>query len=84
MLNYGDGVNLLEQILKKIAIQYCGQIDCIAMLESRGFMIGPMIALHLKIPCIPVGKKGSLPGPVVDLSYALEYGEVIKCTPTLY
>lgn len=76
LLNYGEGIQLLDKILKQIAHQFQGKIDCIAMCETRGFMIGPMLALHLNIPCIPVSKKGNLPGPVVELAYVLEYGEV--------
>lgn len=80
MFNYGDGISLLDKIFGQIAVLFYGKIDCIVMIETRGYIIAPMIALHLNVPCIPVGKKGSLPGPVVDLSYALEYGEVTKCT----
>lgn len=77
LLNCGDGIQLLDKIMKQIALQLHGKIDCIAMCETRGFMFGPMLALHLNVPCIPVSKKGNLPGPVIQLSYALEYGEVI-------
>lgn len=63
--------------MKQIALQLSGKIDCIAMLETRGYLFGPMIALHLNVPCIPVAKKGNLPGPTTELSYVLEYGEVI-------
>lgn len=78
LLNSGDGIQLLNKILKQIAFQLQDKIDCIAMCETRGFMFGPMLALHLNVPCIPVSKKGNLPGPVIELSYALEYGEVLN------
>lgn len=77
MLNHSDGIQLLSKILKQIANQLCGKIDCIAMLETRGFIFAPMIALNLNVPCIPISKKGNLPGPTIELSYELEYGEVI-------
>lgn len=77
MFNYKDGIKLLGKILKQISFQLYDKIECIAMLESRGYMIAPMIALNLNVPCVPIGKKGNLPGPVIRLSYALEYGEVI-------
>jgi len=75
LLNNIDGIKLLDNILKQIALQLSGKIDCIAMLETRGYLFGPMIALHLNVPCIPVAKKGNLPGPTNELSYVLEYGE---------
>jgi len=75
LLNSGDGIKLLDKILKQIALQLYGKVDCIAMCETRGFLFSPMIALHLNIPCIPVSKKGHLPGPVTEYSYVLEYGE---------
>lgn len=78
MLSHSDGIKLLETILKQIANEMRGKVDCIAMLETRGFIFAPMLALHLNIPCIPVSKKGNLPGPVIEMSYILEYGEVIN------
>lgn len=68
---------MFDRILKQISLQFYGKIDCIAMLESRGFMFAPMLALELNVPCIPISKKGNLPGSVIELSYVLEYGEVI-------
>lgn len=78
VLNDGDGIRLLDKILKQISLQLHGKVDCIAMMETRGFIIAPMLALHLNVPCIPISKKGNLPGPVIELSYTLEYGEVIN------
>lgn len=69
---------MLNNVLKQITLHLHGKIDCIAMMETRGFLIAPMLALHLNVPCVPVCKKKSLPGPVIELSYALEYGEVIN------
>uniref|UniRef100_A0A2S2NA80 Adenine phosphoribosyltransferase n=1 Tax=Schizaphis graminum TaxID=13262 RepID=A0A2S2NA80_SCHGA len=77
VLNHGDGIKLLEKILKQISTHLRGKVDCIAMLETRGFIFGPILSLHLNVPCIPVSKKGNLPGPVIELPYILEYGEDI-------
>lgn len=46
------------------------------MLEARGFLFGSLMALYLNVPCIPVRKKGKLPGKVGQLEYNLEYGKV--------
>lgn len=63
--------------MKKYADKFAGKIDCVAMLDARGFMMGTLLALHLNVPCVPVRKKGKLPGKVVQLPYSLEYAEVI-------
>jgi len=78
LLSHSDGIKLLEIILKQISNQLRGKVDCIAMLETRGYIFAPILALHLNVPCIPVAKKGNLPGPVIETSYILEYGEVIN------
>ncbi|KAF0772827.1 Uncharacterized protein FWK35_00009857 [Aphis craccivora] len=77
VLSHSDGLKLLEVILKQISIKLRGKVDCIAMLETRGFIFAPILSLHLNVPCIPVSKKGNLPGPVIEFPYILEYGEDI-------
>lgn len=43
-------------------------------IESRGFLLGPMIAQALGAGFVIVRKKGKLPAATVDVSYDLEYG----------
>jgi adenine phosphoribosyltransferase len=50
------------------------QISAIVCLEARGFFFAPLIASRLGLPCIPVRKKGKLPGDVVGVSYEKDYG----------
>ena len=45
------------------------------MLESRGFLFGPLLSIRLNKPCYPLRKKGKLPGNVTSLKYDLEYGK---------
>ncbi|MDR3047652.1 MAG: adenine phosphoribosyltransferase [Bacteroidales bacterium] len=47
----------------------------IVALESRGYYFGPAIALALKIPFVPIRKKGKLPFATYSESYDLEYGQ---------
>jgi adenine phosphoribosyltransferase len=50
------------------------QIDHVAGIESRGFILGAALALRRGKGFIPVRKQGKLPPPVSSLSYQLEYG----------
>ena len=47
----------------------------VAGLDARGFLMGPAIAARLKLPFVPIRKKGKLPGECVAQSYGKEYGE---------
>ena len=50
------------------------KIDVIAGLDARGFILGPPIALALKIPFIMMRKKGKMPNSVSSEEYNTEYG----------
>lgn len=52
--------------------------DAVAGMESRGFLFGMPLAMRLQRGFIPIRKKGKLPGPVLDESYALEYGTAVQ------
>ena len=49
-------------------------IDYIAGIEARGFILGSALAFALGKGFIPVRKKGKLPGKTITQSYDLEYG----------
>lgn len=51
------------------------QIDAVAGLDARGFIIGAALAYQLNVGFVPIRKKGKLPFDTVEQSYALEYGE---------
>ena len=51
------------------------KVDKVIGIESRGFILGAMMAERLKAGFIPVRKKGKLPYDVVSKSYDLEYGQ---------
>ena len=50
------------------------KIDTVVGVESRGFLFGFMLANALKVPFVPIRKKGKLPYEVVSHKFDLEYG----------
>ena len=49
--------------------------DLIAGIEARGFVFGAALAARLAKGLVLVRKKNKLPGTVIGVNYALEYGE---------
>ncbi|MDL2213303.1 adenine phosphoribosyltransferase [Bacteroides sp. OttesenSCG-928-J23] len=43
-------------------------------IESRGFIMGPILATRLKVGFVPIRKPGKLPAEVIEESYEKEYG----------
>ena len=57
---------------------YAGmQIDRVAGLEARGFILGGALAHQLSVGFVPIRKKGKLPGKTIEQAYQLEYGEAV-------
>ena len=63
-----------KQLIDGLAEHYRGRIDAVAGLESRGFILAAPLATALGIGMLTVRKGGKLPGPVIGVDYALEYG----------
>jgi len=67
------------------AFQYCidsmialyrdKSIDAVAAIEARGFLFAAPFAAIMKIPLIPIRKKGKLPGITLSKKYDLEYAQ---------
>lgn len=49
-------------------------VDKVVGIESRGFIIGAMVAQKLGVGFVMARKKGKLPGKVIAREYGLEYG----------
>ncbi len=51
------------------------EVDVVAGIEARGFVLGAPLAVGLGVGFVPVRKQGKLPGDVHAASYDLEYGQ---------
>jgi len=51
-----------------------GQVDKVAGIEARGFILAASVACQLGSGFVPVRKEGKLPAPTYAQSYQLEYG----------
>ncbi|MDX1349332.1 MAG: adenine phosphoribosyltransferase [Putridiphycobacter sp.] len=66
---------LVRDVVSELASQYkTANIEGIAGIESRGFLIGVPLALALNVPFILIRKRGKLPYETVSHKYHLEYG----------
>ena len=65
----------MTEVLDRLG-RFCDQVqpDLIVGIESRGFIIGTPLALKQSLGFVPVRKPGKLPGEVIGVDYALEYG----------
>jgi len=51
------------------------KVDFVVGIESRGFILGPLLAQRLNCGFVPIRKKGKLPGQTIGIKYNLEYGD---------
>ncbi|MPQ48680.1 adenine phosphoribosyltransferase [Marinifilum sp. N1E240] len=66
----------LNTLVETLYEQYKDRgITKIVGLESRGFILGTVLAYKLGAGFVPVRKPGKLPAPTYSEKYALEYGE---------
>ncbi|MFA5362655.1 MAG: adenine phosphoribosyltransferase [Candidatus Omnitrophota bacterium] len=65
-----------KKAIDSITARYKGKkIDQVIAVESRGFILGSVIAHQLGAGFIPVRKKGKLPAETIKATYGLEYGK---------
>jgi adenine phosphoribosyltransferase len=49
-------------------------VDAVAVLDARGFLVGPPVAYELEKGLVPLRKTGKLPAETYRVEYDLEYG----------
>jgi adenine phosphoribosyltransferase len=65
----------LKELAEKLKEKYRDKgITKVVGIESRGFIMGPIMALELNAGFIPIRKPGKLPAETIEESYAKEYG----------
>jgi len=67
---------LLRELSDGLYEMYKGKgITKVVGIESRGFIMGPMMAERLNAGFVPIRKKGKLPAPTYEITYSKEYGD---------
>ena len=70
---FADGP-ALHAVTQALVEPYRGQIDAVAGVEARGFLLSATAAYELGLGTLLIRKPGKLPGAVLSRSYDLEYG----------
>jgi adenine phosphoribosyltransferase len=50
------------------------QVDAVAGIDARGFIVGAIVAYELNVGFVPIRKQGKLPHVTLAEEYELEYG----------
>lgn len=70
---FADG-DALRAVADALVAPWVGQIDAIAGVEARGFLLAAAAAYSVGLGVLVVRKPGKLPRDVISESYDLEYG----------
>jgi len=67
---------IFRKIIDSFVHRYQGMdLDAIAAVDARGFILGAPLAYELGLSLVPIRKKGKLPFDTISESYELEYGQ---------
>ena len=70
---FADG-QALKAVADALVAPWVGQVDVIAGVEARGFLLAAAAAYSVGLGVLVVRKPGKLPREVISESYNLEYG----------
>jgi adenine phosphoribosyltransferase len=70
----GDARSFADAIAVMAAPWRTANVQVIAGIEARGFILGAAMALELGVGFVPIRKPGKLPARTIGVDYALEYG----------
>lgn len=69
-----DPVGFRKTVDELVQLHLVHEVESVAGIEARGFILGGAVAHQLGVGFIPVRKKGKLPHKTLEESYDLEYG----------
>jgi adenine phosphoribosyltransferase len=64
----------LRAITDELVAPFAGQVDAVAGVEARGFVLAAAAAYALGVGVLIIRKPGKLPSEILSESYDLEYG----------
>lgn len=70
----GHVASVVDALLDALPKSLLDEIDCFGAIEARGFVFASLLAGRTGKGMVLVRKKGKLPPPVANKTYALEYG----------
>jgi adenine phosphoribosyltransferase len=73
----GDPVLFRDAVDAMAAACPADEVDAVAGIEARGFLLGGALAYALGVGFVPLRKEGRLPAAVESAAYSLEYGEAV-------
>src|SRR5690349_1375598 len=71
---YADAVLRADLTRHFVKVALANEVDTIAAIESRGYLLGMSLADALDLPFVQIRKSGKLPGDCISVAYSLEYG----------
>ena len=75
LMRSADLLKLCMELLIEDAKAFGTKIDIVVGLDSRGFLIGPPVAMSLGAGFVPIRKSGKLPGDTITHGFEKEYGK---------